>query len=409
VLAVLRLPGVLPLFLASCVARLPMGALTLLLVLHTKDLTGSYGRGGVAAGVFALALGISSPPLARYVDRRGQTAVLRVGALVCASAIIVVALLPDGAPFGAILAASAVGGLAQPPTGACMRALWPVLVKDPARRHAAYSLESVILEVVYMFGPVVIVAGIGTWSLRGALLVCAGCEVIGNFAFSIQRTSREWRPEGDRVPDRLGALRGTGVRVLIAVFVLCGVALGAIEVAVPALLEGVGKRDLTGLLFGFWGLGSMVAGFAVGRAGPGKDPPRRLAVLLVVWGAAHAAVGFGSSPVSIALLLVLAGSAIAPTFVSANGMLDHLVPRGTLTEAFTWTTTGLIAGVAVGSALGGAITDAASPRTAMLVLGAGGVLAAVLVAATASGPLRPARVRVAAGAEAAAPPAPQAL
>lgn len=394
-LAVLRMPGVLPLFLASCVARLPMGALSLLLVLHTKDLTGSYGRGGVAAGVFALALGLSSPPLARFVDRRGQTAVLRAGALVCASAVIVIALLPDGAPFGAILAASAVAGLAQPPTGACMRALWPVLVEDPARRHAAYSLESVLLEVVYMFGPVVIVAGVGTWSLKGALLTCAGCELFGNFAFSIQRTSREWRPEGDRVPDRLGALRGPGLRVLVAVFVLCGIALGAIEVAVPALLDEVGKRDLTGLLFGFWGLGSMAAGFAVGRAGPGKDPPRRLALLLVVWGAAHAAVGFGSSPASIALLLIAAGSAIAPTFVSANGMLDHLVPRGTLTEAFTWTTTGLIAGVAVGSALGGAITEAASPGTSMFVLGSGGLLAAVLVAATASGPLLPARVRAA--------------
>src|SRR4051812_8627847 len=67
VLAVLRVPGALPLFLASCVARLPMGAAGLLLVLHTKDLTGSYGRGGVAAGVFALSAGLSSPTLARIV------------------------------------------------------------------------------------------------------------------------------------------------------------------------------------------------------------------------------------------------------------------------------------------------------------------------------------------------------
>ena len=41
---VLRAPGALSLFLASCVARLPMGALGLLLVLHTQELTG-YGGG----------------------------------------------------------------------------------------------------------------------------------------------------------------------------------------------------------------------------------------------------------------------------------------------------------------------------------------------------------------------------
>ena len=30
---------------------------------------------------------------------------------------------------------------AQPPVGACMRALWPVLLDSPDRRHAAYSME----------------------------------------------------------------------------------------------------------------------------------------------------------------------------------------------------------------------------------------------------------------------------
>src|SRR4051795_10729643 len=87
VLAVLRSPGVLPLFLASCVARLPMGALGLLLVLHTHDLTGSAGGGALATGVYLVALGVSAPLLARLVDRRGQTAVLLVGALVEAAAI----------------------------------------------------------------------------------------------------------------------------------------------------------------------------------------------------------------------------------------------------------------------------------------------------------------------------------
>jgi hypothetical protein len=51
---VFRTPGVPTLFTASCVARLPMGALGLLLVLHTQQLTGSYAHGGLAAGAYAL-------------------------------------------------------------------------------------------------------------------------------------------------------------------------------------------------------------------------------------------------------------------------------------------------------------------------------------------------------------------
>src|SRR4051794_41651666 len=85
---VLRVPGALGLFLASCVARLPMGALGLILVLHTQELTGSYARGGVVAGVYTLALAISNPLLARVADRRGQTVVLSAGAPIAPRAVL---------------------------------------------------------------------------------------------------------------------------------------------------------------------------------------------------------------------------------------------------------------------------------------------------------------------------------
>jgi MFS family permease len=387
---VLRTPGALSLFAASCVARLPMGALGLLLVLHSHALTGSYAAGGLAAGAYALALGLSNPALARVVDRRGQTLVLRAGAPVAAAAIVVLAVLPAGTPRGAIVAAAIAAGMSQPPVGACMRALWPVLLETPDRRHAAYALEGAALEVVYICGPVVIVAGIGSWSLNAALIGCAAALVAGALAFSAHPVSRGVRPQRRETRDLTGALRGRGVRTLAAVFALLGLSIGAVEVTVPAALDGMGHRDLTGLLLGAWGVGSMLAGLAVVRIGAPVDAPRRLAVLIVGWSAAHAAVGAAGTPVALALVLLVAGGAIAPTMVCANSMLDHLAPAGTLTEAFTWTQTGMVGGVAAGSALGGALVEAASPGLAMAVLGAGGLLGAVLVRAAAAGPLRPA-------------------
>jgi predicted MFS family arabinose efflux permease len=385
---VLRAPGALGLFLASCVARLPMGALGLLLVLHTQHLTGSYAKGGLASGAYAIALGISNPALARVVDRRGQTLVLRSGAPLAAAAIVVLATRPDGAPLGAILAAAALAGAAQPPVGACMRALWPVLLDSPDRRHAAYSMEGALLEVVYICGPVVIVAGIGSWSTSAAMVACAAFLLVGDLAFAAHPISRAWRPHAEVERDLTGALRGPGVRVLIAVFVLCGLSVGAVEVAVPAALDTTGHRELTGVLLGLWGVGSMVAGLAIGRLGAAADPPRRLAIALLAWGVAHAAVGVSGEPAVLGLILLVAGASIAPTFVSANGMLDDLAPAGTITEAFTWTSTGISVGIAAGSAVAGAVVEAASPAIASAALGAGGVLAALLVRAAATGPLR---------------------
>jgi MFS family permease len=385
---VLRAPGALSLFVTSCVARLPMGALGLLLVLHTQQVTGSYARGGLAAGTYAIALGLSNPLLARVIDRRGQTVVLRAGAPLAAAAIVALALLPAAAPMGAILVAAAAAGMCQPPVGACMRALWPVLLDSAERRHAAYALEGAVLEIVYICGPVAIVSGIGSLSTAAALIACAGFLFAGDLAFSAHPVSRGWQPHAQRSRDLTGALRGGGVRVLLAVFVLCGLSVGAVEVVVPAALDTTGHRDLTGLLLGVWGVGSMLGGLAIGRAGAAADPPRRLAIVLVAWGAAHALIGASGEPAAVATLLLVAGATIAPTFVSANGMLDDLAPPGTLTEAFTWTSTGIAVGIAAGSALAGALVETATPAIAMAALSAGGVLAALVVRAASTGPLR---------------------
>jgi len=375
---VLRTPGVLPLFLASCVARLPMGAVGLLFVLHTQELTGSYARGGIVAGAYTLALGISNPILARVADRRGQTVVLLGGAPIAAGALVAAALLPAGAQNWLVVCA-ALAGAAQPPVGACMRALWPVLLRDADARHAAYATEGALLEIVYICGPLAIVAGIGAWSLTAALAACGGFLLAGDLAFAASGASRAWRPERTAARDLAGALRGGGVRVLMAVFALCGLAIGAVEVCTPAMLDAMGHRNLTGVMLGLWGLGSMLAGVAVARAGAPADATRRLVLALAAWGLAHAAVALAGSPLQLGLLLMVAGATIAPTLVCANGMLDGLAPAGTLTEAFTWTSTGMAAGFAAGSTLAGALVEAASPGIALAVLGSGGLVAALVV------------------------------
>ena len=392
-LAVLRLPGVRSLFACSCLGRLSMGALGLLMILQTHELTGSFASGGLVAASYTIALGVSNPALARAVDRAGQTLVLRTGAVVSASAMAAFATVGD-VPVPALMGIAAVAGAAQPPIGACMRSLWPVLAPDADLRHAAYALEGAAGEIIYILGPVVIVGVIGAWSLEAALLTCSATVLVGDWLFSFHPASRGWRPPALAERHLLGALRGPGVRVLIGAFALCGLAVGAVEVGVPATLEPLGKESLTGLMLGLWGLGSLATSFLVARAGAAGNPPRRLTVLLLAWGATHAAIALATGLLSLGALLLLAGAAISPVLVYANGMLDQLAPAGTLAEAFTWTTTGLTAGIALGAALAGVLADHASPALALGLLGAGGFAAAAVVHASAAGPLRPAVVAV---------------
>jgi predicted MFS family arabinose efflux permease len=87
------------------------------------------------------------------------------------------------------------------------------------------------------------------------------------------------------------------------------------------------------------------------------------------------------------VLVVLSGLLLAPTTVVASTLLDTVAPRGTVTEAFAAMVMGIVAGTALGNALGGAIVDGASYEAAALTAG-GLMLLAALVAVARRATLR---------------------
>jgi predicted MFS family arabinose efflux permease len=55
--------------------------------------------------------------------------------------------------------------------------------------------------------------------------------------------------------------------------------------------------------------------------------------------------------------MLIAGMPIAPAFAASYGLVDELGVPGTTTEAFSWLTTAIVGGLAVGTSLGGAAID----------------------------------------------------
>jgi len=379
----LRVPGFAPLFLASMAGRLPASAFGLVLILRTRELTGSFAAGGAVAGAWALANGITGPLLGRLVDRRGQTAVLLPAALLSTAAIIGFALLPHGVAVAPAIALAALAGGAFPPLGPCLRTLWPALLgDDPGRMHAAFSLEAAALEATYIVGPVVIAGAIGAWSTSAAALTCAALLIGGVLAFTGHAASRAWRPErSDRAHGAAGALRSRGVRTLMLVFALLGATFGSVEIAVPVAAEAAGHAGAAGLLLGVWGLGSLIGGLLSARAGAAADPVRRLSGLLAALAAGHLLLTIPLAPLPLAALLLLAGLALSPAIAAAYAMVEQLAPAGTVTEAYTWLSTGIAAGLALGAALSGALAETYGAGAAFAAAGvscAAGALAGVL-------------------------------
>lgn len=359
--AVLRAPGAPSLVVSSLIGAIAAGAIGLLLVLHVRELGGSYAFAGIVAGSYTAGLALSAPLVGRAVDRLGQTIVLGVGMVVTAACMLTLALLPASAPDVLLPLLAIGGGLVHPPIGACTRALLPKVIDDEDTLHSAYALESSALEASYIAGPLLIGGLIAPYSTRWGLAACAAVLVLGTGWFITLRPSREWKPDPGTATlpvGGLGALGSPGVRVLLLVLTAFAVSFGAIEVAVTAFATELDRTGATGPLLAAWGLGSLVGGLAMANAKKAPDDPaRRLIIVLAVLAAGNLALVLASSSWLLAGLLPLAGLAIAPAFAVVHAMAGVAAKDGTTVEAFAWLGTGVSAGAASGAALAGVAAD----------------------------------------------------
>ncbi len=359
---------------ASLVARLPYTAIGLLLILRVRETGRGYAEGGAVAAAFIFGLALVGPVVARRIDRHGQRAVLLPCAALSALALVAAALVPDRSPLAVLAALAALAGTTHPPLGGAMRALWPGLV--PAeRRHAVFALEAVGVELTFIAGPLLLVGALaGTTSPSVALIVAALLLVTGTVAFTSAPSSRGWRPAAV-ARTVSGALASTRLRTMIVAAACMGASFGAIEVATTAHAEEHGSPALVGPLLAAWAAGSLIGGVAIARRRAPADPRRRLAALLLATALADALVALAPRPALLAPALLLAGSCIAPAFATLYAMVADLAREGTLTESYTWIGTGVTAGAALGSAVGGVAIDAVSTHAAL-----GGAAAMVLAA-----------------------------
>src|SRR4051794_6574059 len=190
---VLLHPGVLRLFAINIVSRIPTAGAGVLLVVHVHAVTGSYAAAGVVTAAATLALAVASPLLGGIVDRRGQTGVLVLGALVTGTAYAALGLLPHAAPLGALIALAALAGALQPPTGACLRTLWPtVLDGDRDAVRSAFALEAAVLELTYISGPAGFLLLAALTSTGTAMVALGALLAAGTLLFAAQPASRRW-------------------------------------------------------------------------------------------------------------------------------------------------------------------------------------------------------------------------
>ena len=381
---ILRSPGVAIVVFATLIGRMPIGISGLAILLFVREVTGSFASAGLCAGALALGSAIGAPLEGRLIDRRGVQTLLPLAVVHAAGLLAVLAAGEAAAPTPVLAGASLLAGIATPPVSSVLRSRWPfLLAEQPQLIPSAYALDSVMIELIFVIGPLVTTLVVTTVGAQYALVVSAACALAG---VMLMLAALRGRPGPQRTADGaralgLGALAAPGLRTLVLASLPLGFTLGTIEVVIPAFSAEEGARELAGVLLAVWSAASGVGGLAWGVLGsrvPLIEAHLRFAWLLPL---ALVPMLLAGSPLAMTPLVILAGLPIAPLIASRNQLVEHVAPAGTATEAFTWPLTALVGGVALGAATAGTVIEAGSwAGGVMVAIGVGFVGAIVVVA-----------------------------
>lgn len=382
-LQVLRTPHALPMVLAAFIGRLPLSMVGLGCVLLVASETGSYGVGGAVAAVGAVTTAVAGPFVGRYSDAHGQRRVLLpvLAVFVGAGSVFLVAVRQDW-PLLVVFLTAGLAGACLPPVSSMIRVRWTHLLRGSHRLPTAMAMESVVDEMVFVLGPVLVTILSTTGHATAGLVTAFVLATVGSLLFAAQRrtepvpTAHEHRPVSS-------AMRCDGLKVLFVVAAGVGAVLGTFQISLVAFADELGQKPMTGVLIAALAVGSMISGIGWGCVHHWRLPLRhRLAGVLVLLTVLSAPLMLVHDVWLMVPFVVLAGIAVSPSLISAFTLAEQLVPRAAVTEAFTWIGTALALGVAVGASVSGKIVDISGANAALSVATVAAAIAAGVVAMT---------------------------
>jgi MFS family permease len=378
--AFLRLPDVARMLAMAIVARMPIGTVTLALLLHVRALTGSFAAAGAAVGAYLGASAVTAPFIGRWIDRRGaRSALIAMGIASPLALLALWAAAPLRLSASMILLIAAVAGASAPPITVLTRTMWRHRFSDVDARKTAFALDSVLVELAFTLGPALIAVLLAVGSPTIAFGAAFVFSTLAVPTFLASPALRYWRHDPHAERHLLGPLTEPRLLAVFATTFLLTCSLGMLEIAYPGFAARVASPPLAGVLLAINSIGSAIGGLIYGGvhfALPPERQLRRVLGLVAVPIAIHAVI---ASPAGLAVMAFIAGFLIAPTLTIVTVLVSTYTPSRYATEAFTWSATCIISGIGAGNALGGLMLERFDPS---VVFGAS-ACAALLAAACA--------------------------
>ncbi len=369
---------------AAFFARIPAMTAPLVLTLFVRlELDASYAMAGVVAAASTVGAGIGAPWRGRLIDRLGMRRAI------VPSIVAVAVLYPLAAMTTSPLVLAPIAflmGLFLIPIFSIVRLSLSVMVPQDQHR-TAFAADSVIAEAGFIIGPavgglLVIQAGADV-----SLALIGACEVVAGLIFwrldppMKSEPAPEAEAEAERPSEKISWMSS---QVLFLFLISAGtmIALISTDLGIIAELDDLDHVGSVGIVFGAWGLASLVGGLLYGAL----DFSIRPTWLLMAMGVTLIPVGLADSVWALALCVVPTGFLCAPTMSAASEWIAKLVPEQRRGEAMGWQGTAFTLGGAASAPVVGAAIDGIGPWGGFLV---GGSIATVIAVLALAGQLVP--------------------
>jgi MFS family permease len=367
--------------LPSVIARLPLGMASLSLLLAIQAQTGSNSLAGVVSGVYVLGLGIVAPLVGRGIDRFGPKPLLRLTMLVYPAVMTLLAwAIGNDQPVWLWALLSLLAGMTLPQVTAQMRSAIPKLLASRAEQQVAFTIDTLVIEVVFMTGPPLAGLFLALGHPLGATLAAGACGGIGAVWFLRSPAVASWAPHPGRANERslAGALREPGLRAILATCLFYAICFGLFETGIAGFCGQLGAPQHTGWVLGLTSVTSAVGVLLYGS----RDWPGSLAthyrVGMLLSAALIALCVAANDLLALYLLAALASTPMATVLAAQNMLVVEVAPSGRVAECYTWVGTALLFGVSAGLSAGGLLSGNDSAQLAIAAAGASAAIGALL-------------------------------
>jgi MFS family permease len=345
------------LIISAFPARLAYGTVGLSIFFKAQQTTHSIAIAGFAIGLNSIAGSLTAGARGAFIDRYGQKWPLRILVPMYFTMLMLMSIAESKSH---ILLMALLLGVSMPPINLSVRPLWKIAV-DESKLRTAYAIDTSVMSTSGIFGPILATWISLTWSAKFSLQLCAALMLIGGLALSFSKLSRQWKPE-KKDEKALPMYRIRALQLLALEGAFLGIGWGAFDIGIPAFTTQENVQSRTAIILGIAGLFNVFGGLYAGTISKRISPIKGFIRTYRFWMAACLPLAFTYPDWRMMLMAALIGFLGGIQMVFYWEVSEAIRPKGTAVQTLGWLWTIEGSFAAIGSAIGGVISENFGPR-----------------------------------------------